>query len=622
MNSLVNLINKLQEIVSFSKLKYKINLPQIICVGAQSSGKTSIIESIVGKDFLPKGTGIVTRRPLILQLKYSKDKNDYCIFNHKPNQIITDFSRVADEIIIETNRIAGRNKAISDEPIILQIFSQNLIDLTLVDLPGLVKVPVGDQPDNIDLLVKKIVLDFISNPNAIILAISPANVDIATSDSLKIAKEVDPYYTRTFGVISKLDLVETPETIVDVINNTTYPLKYGYIGVTCRNNKDNFNNKSIESAIQEEEERYKEINEYNSIIHLLGITKLTKRLSEILTSKIKTAIPSIKENLSDMIYKKENELHNLGGESLIESDDIVINTYLLASVFKFSSEYKTLIEGSIVNPNLNKSYIGAANINTLLTQHFKNEITSIDPFDKLTNEEILIVINNTKGLKPSLFIPEDAFEVLVKQQIQRLEEPSLRYVKKIYNELINSLDLIDVKEIKRYKLLESKIKEIMIATINQCLAPTNQMVKNIIQIELSFINSSHPDFLSDGTMKEEMQRHNEVDDVEVKLNCNDLQFSEREIMEINIIRNLIVSYFNVVKKNICDVIPKTIVCFLVNKTKEISEYSMVEKLYKSNEDIKKLLMEDNAVIEKRREIKDNLSFLKNALLVLEKESNN
>jgi hypothetical protein len=325
---------------------------------------------------------------------------------------------------------------------------------------------------------------------------------------------------------------------------------------------------------------------------------------------------------SVLIYKKENELRNLGGESLIESDDIVINTYLLASVFKFSSEYKTLIEGSIVNPNLNKSYIGAANINTLLTQHFKNEVTSIDPFDKLTNEEILIVINNTKGLKPSLFIPEDAFEVLVKQQIQRLEEPSLRYVKKIYNELINSLDLIDVKEIKRYKLLESKIKEIMIATINQCLAPTNQMVKNIIQIELSFINSSHPDFLSDGTMKEEMQRHNEVDDVEVKLNCNDLQFSEREIMEINIIRNLIVSYFNVVKKNICDVIPKTIVCFLVNKTKEISEYSMVEKLYKSNEDIKKLLMEDNAVIEKRKEIKDNLSFLKNALLVLEKESNN
>ena len=72
MNSLISLINKLQEILVISQLKFKINLPQIICVGAQSSGKTSIIESIVGKDFLPKGTGIVTRRPLILQLKYQK----------------------------------------------------------------------------------------------------------------------------------------------------------------------------------------------------------------------------------------------------------------------------------------------------------------------------------------------------------------------------------------------------------------------------------------------------------------------------------------------------------------------------------------------------------------------
>ena len=253
MNSLVNLINKLQEIISVSQIKYKINLPQIICVGSQSSGKTSIIESIVGKDFLPKGTGIVTRRPLILQLKNSKEKKDYCIFSHKPEEIITDFSLVSDEITAETNRIAGRNKAISDEPIILKIFSEDLVDLTLVDLPGLVKVPVGDQPENIDLLVRKIVLDYISNPNAIILAITPANIDLATSDSLKLAKEVDPYYTRTFGVISKLDLVETPETIVEIINNNTYPLKYGYIGVTCRNSKENFNNKSLESALQEEE---------------------------------------------------------------------------------------------------------------------------------------------------------------------------------------------------------------------------------------------------------------------------------------------------------------------------------------------------------------------------------
>ena len=620
MNSLISLINKLQEILVISQLKFKINLPQIICVGAQSSGKTSIIESIVGKDFLPKGTGIVTRRPLILQLKYQKSGEDYCEFLHKPGVKITDFSTITTEITNETNRVAGRNKMISDEPIILRIFSTNLVDLTLVDLPGLVKVPIAGQPDNIDSVVKKIVLDFISNPNAIILALSPANIDIANSDSLKIAREVDPYFTRTLGVISKLDLVENPEDIIEIINNKTYPLKYGYIGVTCRNSKDNFNNKSIEAAIKEEEETYEQINEYKGIINCLGIKKLTKRLSEVLTQTIRTAIPSIKESLSDTIYRKENELRALG-EILIDNDEITINSFLLSAVFKFTSEYKKLIDGSIVNPNVNKCYIGAATINKIFTQNFKNEITAIDPFDKLTNEEILIVIKNTNGLKPSLFVPEAAFEVLIRQQIQRLQEPGLLCVKRVYDELLNTIDLINVNDISRYKLLESKIKETMTSIITKCLNPTNERVKDLIDIELSYINSSHPDFLSTGEIKPQENEENGIQVPHNKNKNSDLKFSSREWMEINIIKNLMVSYFNVVKKTFCDMVPKTIMCFLVNKTKEISEQEMITHLYKSNEDVKKLLQEDPAISEKRKELKENLSLLKSSLNILNNESN-
>ena len=620
MNSLISLINKLQEILVISQLKFKINLPQIICVGAQSSGKTSIIESIVGKDFLPKGTGIVTRRPLILQLKYQKSGEDYCEFLHKPGVKITDFSTITTEITNETNRVAGRNKMISDEPIILRIFSTNLVELTLVDLPGLVKVPIAGQPDNIDSVVKKIVLDFISNPNAIILALSPANIDIANSDSLKIAREVDPYFTRTLGVISKLDLVENPEDIIEIINNKTYPLKYGYIGVTCRNSKDNFNNKSIEAAIKEEEETYEQINEYKGIINCLGIKKLTKRLSEVLTQTIRTAIPSIKESLSDTIYRKENELRALG-EILIDNDEITINSFLLSAVFKFTSEYKKLIDGSIVNPNVNKCYIGAATINKIFTQNFKNEITAIDPFDKLTNEEILIVIKNTNGLKPSLFVPEAAFEVLIRQQIQRLQEPGLLCVKRVYDELLNTIDLINVNDISRYKLLESKIKETMTSIITKCLNPTNEKVKDLIDIELSYINSSHPDFLSTGEIKPQENEENGIQVPHNKNKNSDLKFSSREWMEINIIKNLMVSYFNVVKKTFCDMVPKTIMCFLVNKTKEISEQEMITHLYKSNEDVKKLLQEDPAISEKRKELKENLSFLKSSLNILNNESN-
>ena len=543
MNSLISLINKLQEILTVSQLKYKINLPQIICIGSQSSGKSSIIESIIGKDFLPKGSGIVTRRPLILQLINQKEGEDYCEFFLKPNEKITDFSKVTKEIIIQTEKIAGKEKLISDKPIIMKIFSSKLIDLTLVDLPGLVKVPLKGQPDNIDSQIKKIVLDFISNSNSIILAITPSNIDISNSDSLKIAREVDPYFTRTLGVISKVDLVENYLEFVNIIKNNVYPLKYGYIGVTCRTSKENLNNKSLDNQIKDEEDIYQEINEYSEILNNLGIKNLTNKLKDLLTEKIKLSIPTIKENLNNIIFKKQKELKELGDEIILEDNEISMNTFLLSSVFKFTTKYKELLNGNILNSNLNKVYIGAAKINKIFNQKFINEVLSIDPLDNLKDEEILIVIKNTNGLRPSLFVPEIAFEILVKQEIKRLEEPGLLCVKKVYDELINTINCISIPEIIRFKNLEIKIKELLINIIEKCIPEVNQMIKNLILIELSYINSSHPDFLNG---KEELNKI-ENDNIENNIR-KDLNFTERELMEISIVKNLIVSYFNVVKK--------------------------------------------------------------------------
>ena len=616
MNSLISLINKLQEILSVSQLKYKINLPQIICIGAQSSGKSSIIESIIGKDFLPKGSGIVTRRPLILQLINQKEGEDYCEFFLKPNEKITDFSKVTKEIIIQTEKIAGKEKLISDKPIIMKIFSSKLIDLTLVDLPGLVKVPLKGQPDNIDSQIKKIVLDFISNSNSIILAITPSNVDISNSDSLKIAREVDPYFTRTLGVISKVDLVENYLEFVNIIKNNVYPLKYGYIGVICRTTKENLNNKSLDNQIKDEEDIYQEINEYSEILNNLGIKNLTNKLKDLLTEKIKLSIPTIKENLNNIIFKKQKELNELGDEIILEDNEISMNTFLLSSVFKFTTKYKELLNGNILNSNLNKVYIGAAKINKIFNQKFINEILSINPLDNLKDEEILIVIKNTNGLRPSLFVPEIAFEILVKQEIKRLEEPGLLCVKKVYDELINTINCISIPEIVRFKNLEIKIKELLINIIEKCIPEVNQMIKNLILIELSYINSSHPDFLNG---KEEI---NKIEDDNIENNIRkDLNFTERELIEISIVKNLIVSYFNIVKKNYCDFVPKTIMCFLVNKTKDISEQEIISQLYKTKEDIKNLLKEDEDITQRRKELKDNLNFLKNSFNILNIEIN-
>jgi dynamin 1-like protein len=125
-----------------------------VVVGSQSSGKSSVLENIVGRDFLPRGSGIVTRRPLILQLinvapdeASEKSQNgsrsedqEWGEFHHVPGRRWYDFQEVKREIEAETARIAGSNKGINRQPINLKIYSPHVLNLTLVDLPGLTKV--------------------------------------------------------------------------------------------------------------------------------------------------------------------------------------------------------------------------------------------------------------------------------------------------------------------------------------------------------------------------------------------------------------------------------------------------------------------------------------------------
>lgn len=191
---------------------------------------------------MPRGTGIVTRRPLVLQLircplndsKYrstEKGKRSNTLyassilftfrkinynlsgtdlfeewgeFLHKDGHIFTNFDEICLEIELDTDRVAGANKEICNEPINLKIYSTRVVDLTLVDLPGLTKVPVGDQPTDIEIQIKKLIFKYIESDNCIILAVTAANVDIATSEALKFAKEVDPNGSRTLAVLTKL----------------------------------------------------------------------------------------------------------------------------------------------------------------------------------------------------------------------------------------------------------------------------------------------------------------------------------------------------------------------------------------------------------------------------------
>uniref|UniRef100_A0A0D3CTB4 Dynamin-type G domain-containing protein n=2 Tax=Brassica oleracea var. oleracea TaxID=109376 RepID=A0A0D3CTB4_BRAOL len=189
-------------------------------------GKSSVLESIVGKDSLPRGSGIVTRRPLVLKLQTIDDgTREYAEFLHLPRKRFTDFAAVRKEIQDEIDRETGRSKAISSVPIHLSIYSPDVVNLRLIDLPELTKVAVDGQSESIVKGIENVVRSYIEKPNDIILAISPVKKDLASSDAIKISREVYPSGERTFGVLTKIDLVDYGTNAVEILEERSFKLK-------------------------------------------------------------------------------------------------------------------------------------------------------------------------------------------------------------------------------------------------------------------------------------------------------------------------------------------------------------------------------------------------------------
>ncbi|KAG9510330.1 Dynamin-1-like protein, partial [Fragariocoptes setiger] len=501
MNVLIDTINQLQDV--FTTIgSDSIQLPQIIVVGTQSSGKSSVIEGIVRKDFLPRGTGIVTRRPLILQLIHAPkddktlrnaesgtlDCDEWARFLHIPEKIFTDFDEVRMEIERETNRMSGPSKNICPEPINLKIYSPNVINLTLVDLPGLTKVPVGDQPEDIEAQVRKLVIHYIRNPNSIILAVTAANTDFATSEAQKLAREVDPDGRRTLAVLTKLDLMDAGTDAVDVLCGRLIPVKLGIVGVVNRSQQDIINKKPIEASLEDEAAFLQR--KYPAIANRNGTHYLSKTLSRLLMHHIRDCLPELKTRVNYMISQFQSQLSTYG-----EPIDDKGQT-LLQIITKFASSYCATIEGTARNIETTE-LCGGARICYIFHETFGRKLSAINPLEDLTTLDILTAIRNATGPRPALFVPEVSFELLVKRQIRRLEDPSLRCVELVHQEMqriVQHCGSEVQQEMIRFPKLHERINDVVTRLLRRRLPPTNSMVENLVSVELAYINTKHPDF--------------------------------------------------------------------------------------------------------------------------------
>ncbi|XP_072935068.1 dynamin isoform X9 [Epargyreus clarus] len=490
MEQLIPIVNKLQDAFTQLGVHMQLDLPQIAVVGGQSAGKSSVLENFVGRDFLPRGSGIVTRRPLILQL--INGNTEYAEFLHCKGKKFTDFNEVRGEIEAETDRVTGSNKGISPVPINLRVYSPNVLNLTLIDLPGLTKVPIGDQPIDIEQQIKGMIFQFIRRESCLILAVTPANTDLANSDALKLAKEVDPQGLRTIGVITKLDLMDEGTDARDVLENKLLPLRRGYIGVVNRSQKDIDGRKDISAALAAERKFFLSHPSYRHIADRLGTPYLQRVLNQQLTNHIRDTLPGLRDKLQKQLLTLEKDVDQY---KHFRPDDPSIKTKaMLQMIQTLQTDFERTIEGSGSAQINTNELSGGAKINRLFHERFPFEIVKMEFDEKELRREIAFAIRNIHGIRVGLFTPDMAFEAIVKKQIARLKEPCIKCVDLVVQELSNVVRVC-TERMSRYPRLREETERIIMSHVRSREQQCKDQLVLLIDCELAYMNTNHEDFI-------------------------------------------------------------------------------------------------------------------------------
>lgn len=294
----------------------------------QSSGKSSVLEALSGIPF-PRGSGLVTRCPIRLVMRKARvgefwNATVSTSIDPHARFPVTEVNALSVVINKLTETLCSRGSTgFSTDQIVVELVSPDACDLTVVDLPGIIRTVTTGQSVNVIEQVNKLIQNFLSDPRTIILAVIPANQDIATVDILERALYVDPSGERTVGVLTKIDLIGpgAEEEVLAVVNNVRKPLALGYIMVKNRSQKDLNSNVSTVQARENESDYFKNHSVFrNCDPKLYGVQQLSKKLTLLLVSRIQREFLPIRQEV-------ENRLNDVRAEIRAMSS----TTYMMAS---------------------------------------------------------------------------------------------------------------------------------------------------------------------------------------------------------------------------------------------------------------------------------------------------
>nr|GMD20939.1 dynamin-related protein 1C [Ipomoea batatas] len=637
MESLIGLVNRIQRACTVlgdhgGEGSLWEALPSVAVVGGQSSGKSSVLESVVGRDFLPRGSGnyifqsimlrqsvfssengrafssiVMHIRMLNIELKlksipYKPDAPlpkarwllteggaEYAEFLHAPKKRFSDFATVRQEIADETDRITGRTKQISNVPIHLSIYSPNVVNLTLIDLPGLTKVAVEGQPDSIVEDIEGMVRSYVEKGDNLFMSerlrvssaltsinahirgpleikrdmimLKTSNQDIATSDAIKLAREVDPSGERTFGVLTKLDLMDQGTNALDADINKNVDMMY---------------------ARRKEQEYFESSPEYGHLAHKMGSEYLAKLLSQHLEVVIRQRIPGIIALINKTIDELNAELDRIGRP--IGVDGGVTDTKSRISVILPKRPGGDRIYGVFDNQ------LPAAMKKLPLDRH-------------LSLNNVKKVISEADGYQPHLIAPEQGYRRLIDGCLGYFKGPaeaSVDAVHFILKELVRK-SIAETEELKRFPTLQSDIAASANDALERFRDESRKTVLRLVEMESSYLTVEY---------FRKLQSEPEKNPNTNQSSSNTDRYTDHHLRKIG---SNVSAYVNMVCDTLKNTIPKAVVYCQVREAKR----SLLNKFYsdvgrREKEQLGKMLDEDPSLMARRESIAKKLELYKSA----------
>ncbi|KAK2881494.1 hypothetical protein Q8A67_018762 [Cirrhinus molitorella] len=584
-----------------------IDLPSIAVVGDQSSGKSSVLEALSGVG-LPRGSGIVTRCPLELKLRKLRQGQWSGTISYRGHKETFYDPLMVDNLVRKAqNQLAGNTVGISDELITLEISSPNVCDLTLIDLPGITRVPVQDQPDDIGDQIKDLILKYIFKNETIILVVVPCNVDITTTEALRMAQHADPEGNRTLAILTKPDLIDQgAETdVLNIVLGKVVPLSKGYIIVRCRGQSDINNKIPLDKAIDKEIEFFTNHRYFSSLLNddKASTKCLAKKLTKELVDHIKKSLPHLTEQINTKILGVREDLKIYDQGPPLEEEKM--GPFLSKIIIEFSDQ---------INELSRTGHSKNGNIHALLRPVFKKWDSHLRDTEVSFNAKVKEMIEKYnemhRGRELLTFSDFAEFECVIKDHVAALQAPAMQTLKGVQ------------------EIVQNKFKEVCNLCFVQYPLLKNNVYKKIGEIQLKqevkvekrikeFIDMEQLVFTQDKVFQKKLdesdihqmtglERYENLREDDMVLTSKGCALLDTR----NLVPEKLALYYEIIYQRLTDYVPMLLILFMLKDAAKTLRHQMLEM--RNGADVVELLKEDTDQGRRRADLKQRLERLTKA----------